>query len=118
VSAYVADGTSRWPAVHVLDAAVLVGLALEGAAPGTVLHAVAEEGVTGRTIAEAIGRSLDLPVTSVAPEDALEHFDWIGMLFGMDAPASSAATQAQLGWQPTHPGLVADIDAGEYSDVA
>jgi hypothetical protein len=88
------------------------------AAPGTVLHAVAEEGVAGRDIAEAIGRGLGLPVTSVAPEDALEHFGWIGMFFGADVPASSAATQALLGWQPTHPGLIADIDAGAYFDVA
>jgi nucleoside-diphosphate-sugar epimerase len=118
VSAYVGDGANRWPAVHVLDAATLVRLATEQAAPGSVLLAVAEEGVAGRDIAAAIGRGLDLPVASVAPEDALEHFGWIGMFFGADVPASSAATQALLGWQPTHPGLIADIDAGAYFDVA
>lgn len=114
-SAWVGDGTSRWPAVHRDDAARLVRLAVETAAPGTVLHAVAEEGVTSRDIAEALGRSLGLPTTSVAPEQAYEHFGWMGFFFGVDAPASSTATQALLGWEPTGPTLVADIDAGAYA---
>jgi nucleoside-diphosphate-sugar epimerase len=118
VSAFVGEGTGRWPAVHVVDAAVLVRLAVEAGPAGSVFHAVAEEGVTNRSIAEAIGRGLGLPVTSVAPEDALGHFDWIGMFFGADVPASSAATRAQLGWRPTHQGLIADIDGGAYFDLA
>ncbi|MET0419377.1 MAG: SDR family oxidoreductase [Actinoplanes sp.] len=110
VSGYVGEGANRWPAVHVLDAAHLVRLAVEDAPAGTVLHAVAEEGVPTRAIAEAIGRGLDLPVESIPAE----RFGWIGPFFGADAPASSAATQALLGWKPTHPGLLADLDAGHY----
>jgi nucleoside-diphosphate-sugar epimerase len=112
-SGYVGDGASRWPAVHRLDSARLFRLALEAPA-GTTLHAAAEEGVPTREIAEAIGRHLDVPVVSVAAEDAGEHFGWIGAFFGLDAPASSAFTRELLGWEPTQPGLIADLDQGHY----
>jgi len=112
-SGYIGDGASRWPAVHRLDSARLFRLALEAPA-GTTLHAAAEEGVPTREIAEAIGRHLDVPVVSVAAEDVGEHFGWIGAFFGLDAPASSAFTRELLGWEPTQPGLIADIDEGHY----
>jgi len=117
VSGYVGDGASRWPAVHRLDSARLFRLAL-GAPAGTTLHAAAEESVPTREIAEVIGRHLDVPVVSVAPEDAGEHFGWIGAFFGLDAPASSAFTRELLGWQPTQPGLIADLDEGHYFSEA
>lgn len=115
VSAYVGDGSGRWPAVHVADAARLVRLALEDANGPAVVHAVAEEGVATHDIAEAIGRSLDLPVTSVAPQQAMEHFGWLGMFFGMDLPASSAQTRERLGWTPTGPTLLEDLAQGAYA---
>ena len=114
VSAYVGDGTHRWAAVHRPDAARLVRIGLEQAPAGTRLHAVAEEGVPTKVIAEAIGRGLGLPVTSVAPEDAVEHFGFIGAFFGMDLSASSERTRARFGWEPTGPTLVEDIEAGAY----
>lgn len=114
VSAYLGDGTNRWPAVHRLDAAHLVRLALDTAPAGSVLHAVAEEGIPTRTIAEAIGRSLDLPVASIPVEQAEEHFAWLGRFFGADAPASNTLTRKLLDWEPTHPGLIADLDEGRY----
>ncbi|HEU4729385.1 MAG TPA: hypothetical protein VFT22_15895, partial [Kofleriaceae bacterium] len=114
VSAYVGDGSGRWPAVHRLDAARLYRPALEQAAAGSVFHAVAEEGVPTRDIAHVIGRHLDLPVVSIAPEDAGEHFGWIGGFFAADIPASSALTRERLGWEPVHPGLIADLEAGHY----
>jgi nucleoside-diphosphate-sugar epimerase len=101
VSGYVGDGSSRWPAVHCSDAARVVFLGLEKAALGSILHAVGEGGVPTRVIAEAIGRGLDLPVVSVAQEDAAARFGWIGTFFGMDIPASSALTQERLGWTPS-----------------
>ena len=110
VSAYVGDGANRWPAVHRLDAARLFRLALEAAPAGSILHAVAEEGVPTRDIAAAIGRHLDLPV--VAAER--EHFGWLGGFFGADIRASSALTRELLGWQPAHPGLIEDLDQGHY----
>ncbi|HEY1511692.1 MAG TPA: SDR family oxidoreductase [Solirubrobacteraceae bacterium] len=113
-SGYVGDGSNRWPAVHRLDAARLYRLALENAPAGSVFHAIADEGVPTRQIAEIIGRHLDVPVVSIAPDQAAEHFGWIGAFFALDAPASSAITQRQLGWKPTHPGLVEDLDAGHY----
>ncbi|MCX4749755.1 SDR family oxidoreductase [Kitasatospora sp. NBC_01287] len=115
VSAYPGDGTNRWPAVHRSDAARLVALGLEKAPAGTRLHAVAEQGVPTREIAEAIGRAFDLPVASVAAEDALGHFGWIGHFFTMDLRATSTATRELLGWTPTGPTLIEDIDAGAYS---
>jgi nucleoside-diphosphate-sugar epimerase len=114
VSAYIGDGSNRWPAVHRLDAARLYRLGLEKAPARSVLHAIADEGVPTREIAEVIGRHLDLPVVSIAPEDAAEHFGWIGAFFALDAPASSALTRERMGWQPTHAGLIADLEEGHY----
>jgi nucleoside-diphosphate-sugar epimerase len=114
VSAYVGDGANRWPAVHRSDAAHLVRLGIENAPAASVLHAVAEEGIPAREIAEAIGRGLDLPVTSVAPEDAADHFGWIGGFFAADAPASNAITRNLLGWEPAGPTLLEDLDSESY----
>lgn len=114
VSAWVGDGEHAWSAVHRGDAARLVRLGIEGAPAGSVLHAVAEEGVPTRAIAEALGRSLDLPARSVDPADAVAHFGFIGGFFGMDLRASSAATRELLGWTPTGPTLLEDIEAGGY----
>jgi nucleoside-diphosphate-sugar epimerase len=114
VSAYIGDGEHRWAAVHRSDAARLVRLGLERAPSGSRLHAVAEEGVSTKAIAEAIGRGLHLPVTSVAPDDAQAHFGFIGSFFGMDLAASSEGTRELLGWVPTGPTLIEDIDAGAY----
>lgn len=114
VSGYPGDGTNRWAAVHRLDAARLVGLGLEKAPAGTRLHAVAEEGVPTRAIADAIGRAFDLPVAPIAPDDVPGHFGWIGGFLAMDLAATSAATRELLGWTPTGPTLVEDLDAGAY----
>jgi len=114
VSGFIGDGSNRWPAVHRLDSARLFGLALEKAPAGSALHAVAEEGVTIREVAEVIGRHLNVPVVSIAPEDADEHFAWLAGFLALDSPASSALTRALLGWQPTHPGLIDDLDQGHY----
>jgi nucleoside-diphosphate-sugar epimerase len=118
VSGYIGDGTNRWPAVHRLDSARLFRLGLEQAPAGSTLHAVADEGVPVRDIAEVIGRHLKLPVVSVAAEDAGEHFTWLGGFLGLDAPASSALTRELLGWEPTQPGLIADLDEGHYFQEA
>ncbi|WP_028064122.1 SDR family oxidoreductase [Solirubrobacter soli] len=109
VSAYVGGGANRWPAVHRLDAGRLVALAVDHAPAGSILHATAETGIPAREIAEAIGNALDVPTTSIEPEQAAEHFGWIGGFFAADAPASSARTRALLNWEPTHPGLLEDI---------
>jgi nucleoside-diphosphate-sugar epimerase len=114
VSGYIGDGSHRWPAVHRSDAAHLFRLALEDAPAGSVLHAIADEGVPIRAIAEVIGRHLDLPVTAISPEDAGEHFGWLAGFLGLDSPASSALTRELLGWQPTGPGLIDDLDKGHY----
>jgi nucleoside-diphosphate-sugar epimerase len=114
VSGYVDDGAQRWPAVHRSDAARLARMAVEAAPAGTVLHAVGEEGVPFRDIAEAIGRGLGVPTTSVAPEDALEHFGPHGLFAGIDFPASAAITKELLGWQPSGATLVEDLDQGHY----
>ena len=114
VSAYIDAGTNRWPAVHRLDAADLVVRAVENAPAGAVLHATAETGIPTRNIAAAIGRRLRLPVTSIPVEQAAEQFRHLGQFFAADAPASSALTRELLDWQPTGPGLLADIDAGHY----
>ena len=116
VSGYVGDGSSRWSAVHVLDAARLFRLALEQAPAGSVLHGIAEEGVPAREIAEAIGRHLDLPMASVPAEQAGEHFGWLAMFFGADIPASSTLTRELLGWQPNGPGLIDDLEKGQFFD--
>jgi nucleoside-diphosphate-sugar epimerase len=110
VSAYVGDGQNRWPAVHVSDAARVYKLALEKGIAGAKYHAVAEEGVTLREIAEVVGRRLKIPAKSVSQEEANAHFGWVGMLVGRNVPASSALTQQQLNWQPTGPGLIADLE--------
>ncbi len=117
VAAYIGDGANLWPAVHRLDAARLYRLALEKAAPGTRLHGVAEEGVPTREIAEVIGRRLGLPVVSKSPEEAANHFGWIAYFLGINGPASSALTREGLGWHPTQPGLIADLDHGTYFDA-
>ena len=114
VSGYLGDGAARWPAVHRLDAARLFCLAVEKAPAGSVLHGVAEEGVALRDVAEVIGRHLGVPVTSVAPDAAAEHFGWLGPMVGLDSPASSTATRELLGWHPVQPGLVEDLDKGHY----
>lgn len=114
VSGYPGDGTHQWAAVHRSDAARMVALGLEKAPAGARLHAVAEEGIPTRTIAEAIGRALGLPVTSIAPDDVGDHFGWIGTFFGMDLAATSAATQQLLDWKPSGPTLIEDLDAGAY----
>jgi nucleoside-diphosphate-sugar epimerase len=114
VSGYIDEGANRWPAVHRLDAGHLVRLAVQGAPAGSVLHAVADEGVPTRVIAEAIGRGLGLPVVSVPADEAADHFGWIGAFFAVDAPASNDLTRELLGWQPTHPGLLDDLAQGHY----
>jgi nucleoside-diphosphate-sugar epimerase len=114
VSGYPGDGTNRWAAVHRSDAARMNVLGLEKAPAGSLLHAVAEAGVTTRDIAEAIGRSLGLPVTSIAPQDVQAHFGWIGTFFAMDMAATSAITREMLGWTPSGPTLIEDIGAGAY----
>jgi nucleoside-diphosphate-sugar epimerase len=114
VSGYIGDGASRWPAVHRLDSAHLFRLALEQAPAGSTLHAVADEGVPIREIADVIGRHLDVPVVSISPKDAAEHFTWLAGFLGLDSPASSALTRELLGWQPTQPGLINDLDQGHY----
>jgi nucleoside-diphosphate-sugar epimerase len=118
VSGYVGDGSSRWPAVHRLDAARLFRLALESAPAASVLHAVAEEGVPVKQIAAVIGRHLGVPVESVAPDDAFEHFGFLGPLLGLDSPASSVITRERFGWEPAEPGLIEDIDEGHYFEPA
>lgn len=114
VSAYVGDGRNRWPAGHVVDVARLYRLALEKAQPGARYNAVAEEGVAARDIAEVLGRGLKVPVVSLSPDEAQGHFGFIGAFVGLDMPASSALTQARLGWKPTGPGLIADLAAMKY----
>jgi nucleoside-diphosphate-sugar epimerase len=114
VAGYVGDGANRWPAVHRQDAARLFRLALEQAPAGSTLHGVGEEGVPIRAVAEVFGRHLGLPVVSVAPEDAGEYFSWMAGFIGVDAPASNDLTRELLGWQPTGPGLIEDLDKGHY----
>ena len=118
VSAFTADGLNRWPAVHRFDAAHLYRLALEKGSAGARYHGIADEGVPTREIAEAIGRGLNVPVVSKSREEAADHFGWIALFFGIDGPASSARTKQQLGWQPTQPGLIADLDAKHYFEHA
>jgi len=114
VSGYIAEGTNHWPAVHRLDAARLFRLALETAPAGSVLHGVADEGVPTREIAEVIGRHLEVPVSSISREDAGAHFGWLAAFFGADIQASSARTRELMGWEPTQPGLIDDLDEGHY----
>jgi nucleoside-diphosphate-sugar epimerase len=114
VSGYIGDGSNRWPAVHRLDTAHLFSLAVDKAPAGSTLHAVADEGIPIRDIAEVIGRHLDVPVASVSPDDAAEHFTWLSGFIGFDAPASSALTRELLEWEPTQVGLIEDLEQGHY----
>lgn len=114
VSAYIDDGNNRWPAVHRLDAAKLVRLAVEDAPTGSALHAVAEEGVPTRAIAETIGRQLGVPIVSIPATQAGEHFGWIGMFWAIDSTASNDLTRELLGWKPTEVGLIDDLEQGHY----
>jgi nucleoside-diphosphate-sugar epimerase len=114
VSGYPGDGSNHWAAVHRSDAARLVTLGLEKAPAGSRLHAVAEVGVPTREIAEAIGRAFDLPVASVAAKDVQDHYGWIGGFFAMDLSATSTQTRELLGWTPTGPTLIEDLDTGAY----
>ena len=113
-SGYIGDGSNRWPAVHRLDSANLFRLAVEKAPAVSTLHAIADEGVPFRDIAEVIGRHLNVPVVSILPENAGEHFSWLGGFVAIDSPASSALTSELLGWQPTQLGLIDDLDKGHY----
>jgi nucleoside-diphosphate-sugar epimerase len=118
VSGYIGDGSSRWPAVHRLDSARLFGLALEKAPAGSALHAVADEGVRIRDVAEVIGRHLGLPIASVSPEDAGKHFTFLAHFLALDSPVSSALTRELLDWEPAQPGLIDDLDQGHYFQTA
>ena len=115
MSAYIGDGLNRWNAVHRLDAARLFRLALENIIHGARFHAAAEEAITVKTIAEAIGKQLNLPVVSIAPEAATEHFGWFAHMAAIDCPTSSQWTQDQLNWQPSHSTLLTDIENGIYT---
>jgi nucleoside-diphosphate-sugar epimerase len=114
VSAYIGDGANRWPAVHRFDAARLFRLALESAPAGSILHAVGDEGVPVREIAEVIGRHLELPVRAISATEAGEQFGFLGAFLAADVPASSALTRARFGWQPEQPGLIDDLEQGHY----
>ncbi|MBU9272176.1 SDR family oxidoreductase [Burkholderia gladioli] len=118
VVAYVGEGNNRWPAGHLSDAVRLYRLAIEKAKPGARYHAVGEEGIRSREIAEVLGRGLKLPVVSIEPGEAAAHFGWMAMFVQLDMPASSALTQARLGWKPTGPTLIADLDEGKFAEQA
>lgn len=115
-SAYVGDGANRWPGVHRLDAALLYRLALESAPAGTRLHGAAEYGIAFKDIATAIGQGLDLPVKSIEPDEAGEHFSFLAMFVAFDNPTSNELTRERMAWTPTHPGLIEDINEGFYFD--
>ncbi len=117
LSAYVGDGLNRWPAVHVLDTARLYRLALEKGAANATYHAVSEEGVPLRDIADVIGRGLKVPVVAMSPEEGAAHFGWMAMFAGRDAPASSEQTQERLAWRPTGPGLIEDLEQMRYVEA-
>lgn len=114
VSAYVGDGQNRWPSVHCLDAARLFRLALEQGPAGGTYHGVAEEGIPFHEISEMIGKKLNVPVAEKSPPEAAKLFSWLAPFLPIDNPASSTRTQERLGWQPTQPGLLADLDHGSY----
>ena len=117
ISAYIGDGLNRWPAVHRLDAARLYRLTLEKGSTGSRYHGIGDEEVPTREIAEVIGRRLDVPVVSKSPEQAAEHFGWMGLFFGMNASVSSSLTREKLGWRPTHVGLIDDLERGTYFET-
>lgn len=117
VATVIGDGTNRWPAVHRLDAARLFRLALEQGTATARFHGVADEGIPVRAIAERIGHRLGVPVVSTTAEAAAEDLGFIGRVLAMDGPASSALTQARLGWRPTQPGLLQDLEQGRYFDT-
>ncbi|MGA2520339.1 MAG: SDR family oxidoreductase [Acidimicrobiales bacterium] len=118
VAGYVGDGRNRWPAVHRSDAARLARLAVEAAPAGSVLHAVGDEGVVFRDIAEVMGRRLGIPTASIAPADAPAHFSHLGHFVALDSPASSAITETLLGWEPTGPSLLEDLEQDHYYRVS
>jgi len=111
---YPGDGSNRWPAVHSVDAARLYRLALEGAPAGTRLHAVGDDGVPLREIAEVIGSNLGVPAVSISPEEIVDYFDFLAFFISLDNPASSTLTQELLDWHPTHPGIIDDLNEGHY----
>jgi nucleoside-diphosphate-sugar epimerase len=115
VSAYLGDGQNRWPAAHVLDVARLYRLAIEQCKPGTRYHAVAEQGIPARDIAEVLGKGMGLPVKSIAANEAADHFGWLSAFVGLDMLASSEWTQKALGWHPTGPMLLEDLSRMDYS---
>jgi nucleoside-diphosphate-sugar epimerase len=117
VSAYIGDGSNRWPAAHVSAVARLYRLAFEKAEPGAIYHAVDEEGVSMKAIAEAHARGLKIPVVSIKPEEAEAHFGWLAHFAVHDMPSSSAITQQKLNWKPTGPGLIADLDGMDYAQA-
>jgi nucleoside-diphosphate-sugar epimerase len=116
-SAYIGEGLNRWPAAHVLDVAHLYRLVLEKQEAGSRYNAVAEEGISMREIAEVIGRGLKVPVVSLPPEEAQAHFGWLAMFAGFDMPASSAQTRQRLGWHPTGPRLIADLEQMRWGEA-
>lgn len=117
VSAYIADGCNRWPAVHRLDAARLFCIALERAPAGTVLHGIGEEGVPIREIAQVIGRQMSVPVVSLSEDAAREHFGFLAGFLAADLPTSSEETRRRFDWTPFEPGLIRDLEAGHYFDA-
>ncbi len=117
VSGFVGDGANRWPAVHVRDAARLFRLALEKLPAGAAVHAVADEGIPIRTLAEAIGRHLGVPAASIPAAEAPAHFGPVGPLLARDSPSSGAVARELLGWEPAQPGLLADLEAGYYFEA-
>lgn len=117
VSAYIGEGDNVWPAVHEIDAAHLYRLAVESAPAGTRLHGVADEAVEFRSIAKTIADKLDVPTKSINPEEAESHFAPLGMFAGLSNPTSSKATQLLLNWHPAHPGLIEDLQSGNYFDA-
>jgi nucleoside-diphosphate-sugar epimerase len=117
LSAFVGEGRNRWAAGHVSDVARLYRLALEQSELGAKYHAVGEEGVSMRDIAEVIGRGLEVPVKSLSPEEAQTHFGWLALFAGLDMAASSVETQERLGWRPTGPGLIADLEQMRYGET-
>jgi nucleoside-diphosphate-sugar epimerase len=113
-AAYIGDGANRWPAVHRDDAARLFRLALESAPAGSALHAIGDEGVPIREVASVFAAHLDVPAVSVTPDQAGEYVGWLGGFWGLDSPATAEITRKLLGWEPTRPGLIADLEEGHY----